>query len=194
MPHRTAHRILHTAAIIAISIVLTFGVMVGAQATGMDVFGALVHFTENTFGFVTDPRPREETIQYHDEFQDSIDVGTILGPYTPAWRPRGAEATGSKQQEDEMGIFTEVIFTLPDDGYFCIRIDQYKSGKDINENVFERDDTLLDEHTGSLGKYYIYSNDEYIVAVSSNGTTVHSIWGTLSVDDLKAMIDSIGGS
>lgn len=108
MPHRTAHRILHTAAIIAISIVLTFFAMVGAQAAGMDIFGALTHFTESTFSFITDPSPREETILYHDECQDSVDVNAVLGSYAPAWRPKEAKATGSKMQEDEMGIYTDV--------------------------------------------------------------------------------------
>ena len=194
IPQRTAHRILHTFAIIALSIVLTFAAMVGAQAAGMNVFGALAHFTENTFRFITDPSPRNEVIKYHDEFRDSIDVIAALGSYAPAWRPKGAEATGSKRQEDEIGIYTEVFFTLPDDGYFCIRIDKYKNGEDINTKVFERDTTVLDEHTGNLGKYYIYSNEGNLVATASNGTTVQTIWGTLSVDELKLVIDSIGGS
>ena len=175
------------------AVILAFSLMVGAQAAGLDVFGTLARWTDSTFHHVTTPRERDDSISLENSSYGTIDVQRILGEYAPAKLPDGAEAIASSIREDELGVASQVSFSLPDDRKFFIRVEQYPEREDIDLKTFESDTTLQEKYPSHSRLYYIFSNEDYFTATWSDGTTMVNIFGDLSDVELKAIIDSIGG-
>lgn len=179
--------------IVATIIALVFSTMIGAQAAGLDIFGTLARWTDSTFHHITTPRDRDESIGLQNTLYGPIDVEELLGAYAPAQLPDNAVATSSRIQEDEYGIAIQVSFSLPDDRKFFIQVDQYPEGEYIDSKTFEIDTELREEYFSNSKTYYIFSNENYYMATWSDGTTMQNILGDLSIEELKLIIDSIGG-
>lgn len=191
--HSLGYRLWRSAVAVASAAILLFALMIGAQAVGLDVFGTLARWTDSTFHHVTTPRDRDETIGLENTAYGTIDVQRILGEYTPTRLPDGATAAASSIREDEFGVASQVSFSLPDNKQFFVRVEQYPEREDIDSITFERDPSLQEEYLSSSRLFYIFSNDGYYKATWSDSTTMITILGDLSVDELKFIIDSIGG-
>lgn len=187
------HRLWRSAMAVASAAILLFALMIGAQAVGLDVFGTLARWTDSTFHHVTTPRDRDETIGLENTAYGTIDVQRILGEYTPTWFPEGAIATASSIREDEFGIASQVSFSVPENRKFSIQLDQYRESSYIDMKTFERDTDFREEYLSHSRLYYIFSNEDYFMATWSDGTTMQTILGDLTVEELKSIIDSIGG-
>lgn len=186
-------RLGRSVAAVATAAALVFILMIGAQAAGLDVFGTLARWTDSTFHHVTTPRDRDETISLENTSHGSIDIQRVLGEYAPAWLPDGATATASSVREDEFGVAIQVSFSLPEDRKFFIQLDQYRENNYIDVQEFEQDESFREMYPSNSKCFYIFSNDDYFMATWSDSTTMISILGDLSVEELKSIIDSIGG-
>ncbi len=175
------------------AVILVFSLMVGAQAAGLDVFGTLARWTDSTFHHVTTPRERDDSISLENSSYGTIDVQRILGEYAPAKLPDGAEAIASSIREDEFGVAAQVSFSLSENKQFFVRVEQYSESEDIDSITFELDPSLQEEYLSNSRLFYIFSNDGYYKATWSDSTTMITILGDLPVDELKLIIDSIGG-
>lgn len=186
-------RLGRSVATIAAAVALIFVLMIGAQAAGVDVFGTLARWTDSTFHHVTTPRDRDETISLENTSHGSIDVQRVLGEYAPTWLPDGAAATASSVREDEFGVAIQVSFSLPDDRRFFVQLDQYRESNYIDIQAFEQDESFRETYLSNSKCFYIFANDDYFMATWSDGTAMQTILGDLSVEELKSIIDSIGG-
>ena len=179
--------------IVATIIALVFSTMIGAQAAGLDIFGTLARWTDSTFHHITTPRERDESIGLQNTLYGPIDVEELLGAYAPAQLPDNAVATASSIKEDEFGVAVQVSFSLPDDKKFFIQLDQYRENSYIDMKTFERDTDFREKYLSHSRAYYILSNEDYYMATWSDSTTMITILGDLSADELKLILDSIGG-
>lgn len=186
-------RLGRSVAAVATAAALVFILMIGAQAAGLDVFGTLARWTDSTFHHVTTPRDRDETISLENTSHGSIDVQRVLGEYAPTWFPDGAIATASSVREDEFGVAIQVSFSLPDSRKFFVQLDQYPEQEDIDNQAFEQDESFRETYPSNSKCFYIFANDDYFMATWSDSTTMQTILGELSVEELKSIIDSIGG-
>lgn len=191
----SARRLGRTLAAVAAAAVLVFALMIGAQAMGIDVFGTLARWTNSTFHHVTVPQSEGDPLgpQGADIPGGDIDLTAALGDYAPTWYPQGTEATACRIQTDALGTATQVSFSLPEDGRFYIQLDLYTDPVDINNRAYETDGQLTEEYLSHNRRYFIFSNENYFMATWSNSTTVLTIYGDLTAEELKSIVDSIGG-
>jgi len=186
-------RLGRSVAIVTMTAALIFSLMIGVQAVGFDVFGTLARWTESTFHHVPVPRSHEINIGLENTPNGSIDVQRILGTYAPTWLPEGAMPTSSNLREDEFGASTQVSFILADDRRFFIQLDQYIDCDDIGDRVFESDAIIQEEYLSHSKIWHIISNEDYLMATWSDSFTMQSVFGELSIEDIKSIVDSIGG-
>ena len=59
--------------------------------------------------------------------------------------------------------------------------------------VVIKDDALVEQYVSGSRTFYIMSNLDAITAVWSDGLFVETISGNLQIDEVKAIVDSIGG-
>lgn len=174
--------------IVAAVLVLMFGSMLTAQAAGVDVFGAIGRWTEETFHF--------DIVQDNDRtslFQETATQAKIPQDFVPTWVPDGFE--GAEPQVDTVeNYMTSIICVYSNqEKTYSVDIEHYYNKADIETLVIEKDDTNVCSYESNGKTFYIMSDMEYLTATWTDGTFVETISGQLSMDEIKTIIDSIGG-
>ena len=187
---------------LAAVIAVVFMTMIAVQAAGVDVFGSLASWTEETFRFTGgDSTPAAETARPQVEnetylaIQAEVDKLDIDIPVVPTWFPEGYELQDTQLSNPDMMSFESIdcLFKGAENHSFVITIKKYAEGHDISGNVFEKDGQSVIQYLGGDKRFYIMSNNSRKTATWSNGQIFVSIGGDLSEDALKLIIDSIGG-
>lgn len=181
------------AAVVALTLLLSFSLMIGVQAFGIDMFGALARWTSDTFHFETQQTEHDLQSDLHASIQTMLDIDGILGEYTPKWYPEQCKITKCQVQDDEQGLFIQVSFSFLDNRLFNIRLDRYNNNMDIDIFTSEKDNAFVEEYISHNRIFHLFSNEANLKGIWSDGETVLSIRGNLTVQELKAIIDSIGG-
>ena len=173
--------------IVAAVLVLMFGSMLTAQAAGVDVFGAIGRWTEETFHF--------DIVQDNDRtslFQETATQAKIPQDFVPTWVPDGFE--GAEPQVDTVeNYMTSIICVYSNqEKTYSVDIEHYYNKADIETLVIEKDDTNVCSYESNGKTFYIMSDMEYLTATWTDGVFVETISGQLSMDEIKQIIDSIG--
>ena len=168
--------------------------MVAAQASGVDVFGTLGRWTNDTFRFISRYTAGEPDDGMSPEYRDIV-RSTLAGwgaeDLFPTWSPEGFEASEPRIISDNSSKNICVSYNSGDESFYFVQIIHYSSPIDIN-GTFEKDATSVEEYMSNSKLFYILSNIDTLTAAWSDGEFVVMIGGNLMLDDLKAIIDSIG--
>ena len=187
---------------IAATIAVVFMSMIVAQAAGVDIFGSLARWTEETFHFnggdstpaADGTRPQVEDETYL-AIQAEVDKLGIDIPVVPTWFPDGYELQEIQLPDPDITAWKDIncCFKNKDSQTFFLNIARYEEDYDISSIVFEKDGQQVTEYLGGDKLFYIMSNNSRRTATWSDGHIVVSFNGELSEDTIKIIIDSIGG-
>lgn len=193
MGTRLFRRLLPLAAVVAVSL----SGMIAAQAMGVDVFGALARWTDETFRFAGEAGTARDASSPENEavrrpLQDALDQYGVTAVPAPGWYPEGAELAGEiNVAESQAALIISCDLTCEGKS-FNITVQQFTTSEQLSEEAFEKDASSIEEY-GSAGRtFYIMSNVSDCRAVYSDGRTSLMISGELSLEHLKKIIDSIG--
>lgn len=176
---------------IAATIALVFALMIGAQASGVDVFGALAQWTSETLHFGV----RKSSIQSenYELFLEDLGKYRIPKEYAPTWCPAGFTASEPTLRITDPSVLIQIDFTDVNKKTFSICITRYNTTDLLHDLAFEKNDLSAEIYTSQGKTFYIFSNADFVSATWAQDALSESIWGNLSVEDVKTMIDSIGG-
>ena len=205
--HVRLHRILRVGLVAALTVACLFGSMVAAQAVGVDVFGALARWTESAFSFgtiqseqVVEELPKtgqqmdtsSESSEIPIEYQElsselkARDIGNFM---FPTYIPNGFQIV-----ESDLYIpaeFDRVDFTM----WYLNGNDEIEFNILLQENsnrIYEKDEQEVEIYVPKNVNYYIFSNNGQNVAACHTDRLEYSLSTTLSVSELKAILDSMG--
>ena len=205
--HVRLHRILRVGLVAALTVACLFGSMVAAQAVGVDVFGALARWTESAFSFgtiqseqVVEELPKtgqqmdtsSESSEIPIEYQElsselkARDIGNFM---FPTYIPNGFQIV-----ESDLYIpaeFDRVDFTM----WYLNGNDEIEFNILLQENsnrIYEKDEQEGEIYVPKNVNYYIFSNNGQNVAAWHTDRLEYSLSTTLSVSELKAILDSMG--
>lgn len=198
-------RWLKNALIAAAAITVLMVGMVGAQAAGIDVFGAIGRWTEETFHFVTsasgaakNDAPQSTASDDNATYvalQAALDDCGITEKLIPTQYPEGFEASDPKISNTDFGTKISCNFSEREDKSFSIQIWRYNKTADIDSRTFEKDSDAVQYYTAGGKTFFILSNMDTTTATwSDNHSLVLKITGNISEDDINVIIDSIGGA
>lgn len=187
-PAPAAHRSVRRLALVAAAIGVFMTLLVAAQASGLDVFGAMARWTDETFRFVAAPGNDEVA-----EFRSALEEQGIPAEYAPSWIPKNfrADATEISVSGDSKLISTRFF---NEKEKFHIVITQFPDREHLVVSNYEKDANAVIPYSNGRQLFYIFDNLDSSVATWSDGKTLTiEISGQLSVQDMKSIIDSIGG-
>lgn len=185
---RRARRLLRWCALVAAVIGLFTALLVAAQAAGLDVFGSMARWTDETFHFVVAPA-KDETA----ELRAALREQGIPEEYAPTWVPEGFHG------EEPVVFLAEDIIQIStrfsnEKEKFQISITQVPRKDLLTATDYEKDSSDVILYSNNYQVFYIFSNLEQQLATWSDGKEFSiEICGQLSVKDIKSIIDSIGG-
>ena len=195
-----SHRVVRYGHVAVIAVAILLGGMVSVQAAGIDVFGALGRWTADTFHFETGNLDTDTFMnsdkakdEYVSQMRSALESHGISGEYAPTWYPEEYEASSPEYLRNHYSVTVLFPFNSEIGNYFNIKISYYISGTYLEEHAFEKDDTPVEQYRSDGKIFYIFSNLDKITATWSDGVYVETISGDLTTDEVKSIIDSIGG-
>ena len=164
-----------------------------ANAMGFDLWEVIAKWTQETFhfGYATDvsrpDEPGEADAFIYAGLQEALLESGITTPLVPTWFP--ADYVEVEVTIDETPLQRR-FFAKYQSGSneFRIRIVDYLSNAPTQ---LEQSDMLLEIYSCGGIDYYIFDNGDQLQAVWINESIECYISGSLSLSDIKAMIDSI---
>ena len=169
--------------------------MVAAQAAGVDVFGALGRWTDETFHFITtgssEASVHEIDAEYYEQVQSELLEWGVEEELFPTWQPDGFVAQEPRITNDNMSETVSMVF-MGDKSAYYIRIVHFYTPSD-STGIFEKDDSPVEVYIHNDDQFYIFSNADALTATCFDGEFMTTISGALTMDEVKMIIDSIGG-
>lgn len=184
-----------------IAVAAVFGGMVAAQASGIDVFGTIGRWTDDVFHFVPSADENNQTTGAHagenaPEYSALREALASLGideNLAPTWLPDGFEAGNLEIASSTIGDTVNFVASNENGATFSLDIIRYTSTDYLSGTQFEKDAENIEQYSNSQQTFYILSNVDTITATWSDGLLVEQIAGNISDEDMKKIIDSIGG-
>lgn len=195
-----AKRVIISAAVIGV----LFGAAVTAQAAGMDVFGTLARWTEETLHFTS--YPSSSTLEKaddfavsnpgYDEMKAALDEFGAETPVVPSWMPDGYEVYGDLYVYEGDDLWSVDLTLVNGDSTITCAVEYWYQTDDFTNTIFQKNSDPVECYTSNGKTFYFFSNgdDESQAAIWSDGNLICAITGTtLSRSELRQIVDSIGG-
>ena len=187
----------------AIAVLVVLGSLVTAQALGIDVFGAIARWTDETFHFSASSQNESDsytdiqnsTDQSRDgeytSLQDALDACGIKQSVIPQQLPNGFELAKVSVYSLPSQVEVEAIYTS-NDRIFSLTIFRYNSPDVVGQTIFEKDseDMILYEKDG-IAVYIMSNNQSCTAAWMPEDLLTCAITGDLTVEEIEAIIDSM---
>ncbi len=186
-PHHMRWTVRKTLAIIAAATVMLFAGVLTAQATGIDVFGAIARWTDEIFHFENSAGETSDDIEWVSTLMEQgVDLNFI-----PTWIPEGFEADEVTVQD--FGLWKEIYqsFYTSEGQNFGIRVRTYTDITYAQESWYEKDTLAVDQFVCNGRTVYVFSNSDDNIAASLFGNVEISIIGNFSKDVVEAIFNSI---
>ena len=132
-----------------------------------------------------------ESETLRQKVQEAFDICGVTVP-APAWYPEGTELTEDIRVVEYRETSVVTCYFAYGDKDFYIEAQQYYGEERIPKQTFEKDTLDVESYFSNGRTFYIMSNNSDNLAVYSKGQTVITINGSLSLESLKQIIDSIG--
>ena len=176
--------------------------MVTAQAVGLDIFGAIARWTEETFQFAPDsdrnplgehrPTPLPQNLEYVNAIQKELANLALPLELAPTWFPDGYEMKDCDTVSEPSFLNSlHCSFYGHDTAFFFVQMDECFIEDALNSLVIEKDSTPVEEYFTHGKQFYILSNIDTMTATWSDGRFIITIAGSLSPQELKKIIDSL---
>lgn len=188
--------VLQRVGLIAATICIFFTGMLSVQAAGIDVFGTLARWTNETFHFETQvaQEPNSaETMDELDRFKSVLNAYSLDPGLAPSWLPDGYTMSNVEVYQDNTMLQVFSSCKNAEDGYFGIQILRYEDAKRLSRHTFEKSPEKVETVLSHGKQFYILTNEDTLTATWSDGNVLMSIAGNLPREDLVQIIKSIGG-
>lgn len=176
-------------ALVAAAIGVFMSLLVAAQAVGFDVFGAMARWTDETFHFVASPTQNREVV----DLCSALEEQGIPTEYAPTWLPDGFIA--EEPQVTKTKRYTAVSARFSDGkNAILFSVTRYDSKDSIDLTEYEKKRGDAIPYMNGRQLFYIFENTDRVSATYYDAEQlIVDVFGQISTDDMKSIIDSIGG-
>ena len=177
----------------AAMLVIVIGSSITANAMGFDLWEVIAKWTQETFHFgyadqVDESNaPSPEFINPCASLQEALNQCNITTELVPTWVPNGYRENDVQiTQSPKQRLFSAIY--ISGDQTIRIRIADYL---DSFPSQIEQSDSLVEIYRPGAVEYYIFNNYEQLKAVWVKENYECYIIGSISLAEMKEMIDSI---
>lgn len=178
------------AAVVAILVTIPFT----ASALSWDeIWNAVATWAKNTFSFTSNPDATQATEPSPTNFDGYTSLQQALAEtnrgdaLVPTWIPNRYILKDIRVDENPMRKTYTAVYT-EDNAMLRISVQSYL---DADPEKVEINEDLLEIYSVDEVEYYIFSNMDQLCAVWINGSYECNISGSITIEEIKLMIDSI---
>ena len=175
------------AAVVAILVCLS---LVPVQGTSL--LGTLVGWTDDTVSLSPEEEADRNDFFNNTMYQQVKETVSQLTdqPILPTWYPEGSSIIRVEETDINNSYNIIMVFSL-DNKEFSLSIGIYNSEDNLPTYQYEKNEGSVEEYYSNSIPHYIMGNMDQNSVIWRNGLSECSIYGFLSKDTLKQMIDSI---
>ncbi len=171
----------------AVFAVVIFG-SVTANAFGIDVWKAVIQWTQDTFHFGNwGSSPDGGSDLPYASLQEALEKGNTPAWLVPTWMPDGYALVDIAVEQSPVKKVYRAEYTN-EERSIRITVQDYLNKDPI---YVEQSEGLVEEYVVSGITYYLFLDTDVAKAVWINGSYECRIAGNLTIEELKIMIDSI---
>ena len=174
-----------TAAAAVLAILLVGSVT--AQAFGINVWEAMVKWTQETFHFGEWGNSNTNNDLPYASLQEALAKGRINTSLVPTWFPNGYKLVDINVEHKPLQIAYRAKYAKGEQD-LIITVQDYLDGIPV---YVEQSEGLVEEYEVLGITYYLFENYDKVKAVWIVGSYECYISGNVTIDELKQMIDSI---
>ena len=170
----------------AVLVILLLGTAT-AKAFGINVWQAVVKWTQDTFHLGVEDNPEINNNLPYASLQEALDHAKITTLLAPTWFPEGYELVDIVVDHSPLQTAYRAKY-VNGEQILRITVQEYL---DKGPSLVEQSDGLVEEYEASGITYYLFKNNKRTQAVWIIDSFECHILGELTIDELKLMIDSI---
>ena len=182
---------------VAAAAALILGTMISAQAMGVDVFGKIARWTEETFHFssveqaavITKYPLAEGERMTFETLEDAVDAFGITAPIVPKRIPDGLSLTGVTALYNASGI--EIYAAYEGDGDAELFAVDYREVAAGGETIVEKDASSVGLYERNGIGHYLITDKGCEKAIWQNGELECFMAGMIARLEMREIIDSI---
>ena len=159
---------------------------VTAQAFGLNIWEAVVKWTQETFHFGEWGSSTNVDIPY-TSLKEALEKGKVSASLSPTWIPDGYDLVDINVECKPLQIAYRAKYTKGEQD-LIITVQDYLDGIPV---YVEQSEGLVEEYEVAGVTYYLFENHEFSRAVWLYDSYECDISGEVTIDELKKMIDSI---
>lgn len=188
---KPARHIMRRVGLVAAVIVVTFGLMITAQAAGLDIFGAIARWTDETFHFSVSGEA--QAADWTDPFQDELSEAGLDSSILPSYFPDGY--IPGELIVSEFDGYHQIYLPLnaTDGQYIDILVTVYSDPEAVDSTLFEKDETPVQEFVDEDKLTYVFQNLDGLNVICLNENIMCSIlgYGNITQEILLDILNSI---
>lgn len=181
-------RVIRRLGLVAAVISVLFATLLAAQAAGVDLWGMIVRWSDETFHFsYQGDGPSSSWMDGQEKLE-----GLEMTDHLPSWIPEGY--TVQKIQTFEFDDWSTVAISFCGDDMPTFRFSAYiyDDLEQMQHLTFEKDGTPVQEQKLSNGNtVYFYENSGYKKSVYQDKNIIYSISGDLTEESVINILDSV---
>lgn len=191
---RRIKKVFRRVGIVAAVIAVLFAMLIGVQAAGIDVFGALANWTNSVFRFGIGTSEVIETTMIDPELYDLMNVLEEAGIPTrlaPTKLPSGFTLSSVTDMSNKDYYGLVAVFQNEEPQFLTFELCEFKDETLLGDYFIEKDASNPEIYISEGRAYYVLSNMNKWGAAWSDGKYLLHLGGFSSKDDLYYVIDSI---
>lgn len=190
-PHRRPRlRVMRRLGLVAAVIAVLFATLLAAQAAGVDLWGVIVRWSDETFHFsYQGDGPSSSWMDGQEELE-----GLEMNEYLPRWIPEGY--TMEEIQNYELQEWGVVVLTFSSEDFppFHLFIYNYNDLDQMKSMTFEKDNAPVQVRKLSNGEVvYFYENGGDEESVYQHQNMIYTISGDISQEIAMQIYESTEG-
>ncbi len=181
----------HLPKAVAAVLILTIGISVIMASLHFGIWGQFANWTGGILQSTDMPlKPNKSFSAEYRQLREILAAHNIDEKIAPAWLPDGYKHKDIAVVEASSDTSITAITAIYENGNTELRIQILRAGK-ISADQIVINGSLLEAYTVDNTTYYISSQNETLQTVWISGGLKLQIIGEITIDEMKAMIDSI---
>ena len=179
-------RVMRRLVLVAAIISILFATLLAAQAAGLDLWGVIVRWSDETFHFSYQGEGPSSSWR---DGQEELE----MNEYLPRWIPEGYAV--EEIQTHELSDRSTAIITFSGENLptFYLSVDVYDDLEQMQYMTFEKDDAPVQEQRLPGGTVYFYTNGGYEHSIYQCQNVVYSISGNITQETAMKVYESTEG-
>ena len=193
---RGGNRILRYVALVAACVAIIFATLITVQAMGVDIFGALGTWTDETFRFEVTQEETAGGSESSNRIEDPVvkalfEMG-LPTAFAPTWIPEGYELIEVAPIDSVLNKGVAITYAHAGvEHNFIIDICEYYDIGFLHDTLFEKNKGAPEEYQNNGRRFYLFRNCDVWTAAWSDGRYSIALGGIGSRETVISIIDSI---